>query len=392
MAMKLEHQLALLFDLNKCIGCQTCSVSCKVLWTREEGAEHEWWCTVNTQPGRGTPKDWEQMGGGERSGVPVPGHLPTREEFGGGWEYDFERLFYGGEGPGSDGAGGDGAGGDGAAKPLRPKAGSPDWGPNWDEDQGAGEYPNSYYFYLPRMCNHCTNPVCVEACPTGAMFKRAEDGIVVRNEDACRGYRFCMEACPYKKIYFNHVRGVAQQCNFCLPRLEQGVAPACVRSCPGRLAFVGFLDDESGPIHRLVNEWKVALPLHPEYGTAPNVFYVPPLAPDRLGPDGAVDESEPRIPLEYLESLFGPRVGGALERLRAEMDKRRAGGSSELLDTLIAYEWKSLLGPFTADPATLAGTGAAPRGPAAGGNGGAALDVTQWSGEGAPPARAGEAG
>src|ERR1019366_2656858 len=82
------RQMAMVFDLNKCIGCQTCSVACKVLWTQEEGMEHQWWCTVNTQPGRGTPKDWETMGGGERGGVPVPGHLPTREEFGGGWEFD----------------------------------------------------------------------------------------------------------------------------------------------------------------------------------------------------------------------------------------------------------------------------------------------------------------
>jgi DMSO reductase family type II enzyme iron-sulfur subunit len=352
---KLERQLAVVFDLNKCIGCQTCSVACKVLWTRDEGMEHQWWCTVNTQPGKGTPKDWEEMGGGERGGVPVPGHLPTREEFGGGWEFDFQRLFYGGQGN---------------AEPLRPKAGSPEWGPNWDEDQGAGEYPNSYYFYLPRICNHCTNPVCVESCPKGAMYKRAEDGIVVRDEDACRGYRFCMEACPYKKIYFNHVRQVAQHCIFCLPRVEQGVAPACVRQCPGRLAFVGYLDDPEGPIHRLVNEWKVAMPLHPEYGTAPNVFYVPPMAPYRLAPDGSMDESQPRIPLDYLEKLFGPRVGAVLEKLRGELQTVRSGGESEMLQTLIAYEWQSLLGPFTVDPAQLATSGAG----SAAGNGAAAAD------------------
>jgi DMSO reductase family type II enzyme iron-sulfur subunit len=340
---KLEHQLAMVFDLNKCIGCQTCSVACKVLWTREEGMEHQWWATVNTQPGRGTPKDWEQMGGGETRGVSVPGHLPTREEFGGGWEYDFDRLFYGGKG---------------STETLRPVEGSPEWGPNWDEDQGAGEYPNAYYFYLPRICNHCTNPVCVEACPRAeAMYKRPEDGIVVRDEDRCRGYRFCMEACPYKKIYYNHVRNIGQQCIFCLPRIEQGVAPACARQCPSRLVFVGFLDDESGPIHRLVNEWKVALPLHPEYGTVPNVFYVPPLSPYRLAADGSIDTSAPRIPIEYLEKLFGSRVGAALDRLQAEVDGVRGGGSSEMLDTLIAYQWQSLFGPFTKDPAELARAG-----------------------------------
>ena len=58
-----KRQLAWVFDLNKCIGCQTCSVACKVLWTQDEGTEYQWWCTVNTRPGKGTPKDWEQMGG-----------------------------------------------------------------------------------------------------------------------------------------------------------------------------------------------------------------------------------------------------------------------------------------------------------------------------------------
>jgi DMSO reductase family type II enzyme iron-sulfur subunit len=344
---KLEHQLAMVFDLNKCIGCQTCSVACKVLWTRDEGMEHQWWATVNTQPGKGTPKGWEQMGGGERGGVSVPGHLPTREEFGGGWEYDFQRLFYGGNGK---------------KEALRPSGGAEKWGPNWDEDQGAGEYPNTYYFYLPRICNHCTNPVCVEACPRAAMVKRPEDGIVVRDEESCRGYRFCMEACPYKKIYYNHIRNIGQQCIFCLPRIEEGVAPACARQCPSRLVFVGLLDDESGPIHKLVNEWKVALPLHPEYGTAPNVFYVPPLSPARIKPDGAVDAGAQRIPIEYLEELFGPRVGEVLDKLGTEIETVRGGGSSEMLDTLIAYQWQSLFGPFTKDPAELARASASANG------------------------------
>src|SRR5574341_1335871 len=189
-----KRQLAMVFDLNKCLGCQTCTIACKTLWTRDEGMEYMWWATVNTQPGKGTPKDWEQ-------------------------------------------------------------------------DQGGGKYPNSFYFYLPRICNHCTNPACLEACPRNAIYKRKEDGIVLISEERCKGYRFCMEACPYKKIYFNHVRQIGQKCIFCYPRIEKGVAPACARQCPGRLRFVGFLDDESGPIHKLVKQWKVALPLHPEAGT-----------------------------------------------------------------------------------------------------------------------------
>jgi ethylbenzene hydroxylase subunit beta/complex iron-sulfur molybdoenzyme family reductase subunit beta len=333
-----QHQLAMVFDLNKCTGCQTCSVACKVLWTREEGAEYQWWNIVNTQPGKGTPKDWEQMGGGYRDGELVLGHVPTREEFGGGWEYNYEEVYSHGKGQ---------------TVHLQPKGDAPTWGPNWDEDEGAGEYPNSYFFYLPRLCNHCTHPACVEACPRGAMFKREEDGVVLRNEDRCRGERRCMAACPYKRIYFNHVRNVSQHCMFCFPRLEKNVAPSCVRQCPGRMRFVGYLDDPNGPIHKLVNEWQVALPLHPEFGTGPNVFYVPPLAPPRLNPDRSFDETTPRIPTEYLESLFGPGVQQALETLKSEMEKKRRGESSELIDTLIVYRWQDLFGSFTADPAEI---------------------------------------
>jgi ethylbenzene hydroxylase subunit beta/complex iron-sulfur molybdoenzyme family reductase subunit beta len=185
------------------------------------------------------------------------------------------------------------------------------------------------------------------------MYKRPEDGIVLRDENECRGYMFCLEACPYKKIYFNYVRKISQHCIFCFPRLENGVAPACARQCPGRLVFVGYVDDTGGPIHRLINEWKVALPLHAEYGTGPNIFYIPPLAPYRLNEDGSIDESTPRIPIEYLERLFGPNVGRALDTLKGEMAKTRNGGKSELMDTLIVYQWKELLGPFGRDPVEL---------------------------------------
>jgi len=327
---KTRRQVAMVFDLNKCMGCQSCSVACKMLWTREQGEEYQWWCSVNTVPGRGVPRDWESMGGGYRGGELVLGREPTREEFGGGWRFNHEEVFYGGKGESVH------------LKPSTDDGSEPSWGPNWDEDQGAGEYPNSYYFYLPRICNHCTNPACVEACPSGAMYKRDEDGIVLRDEDRCSGSRACMRACPYKKIYFNHSRGVAQHCNLCFPRLDQGVAPACARNCPGRLAFVGRLEDEQSLIHRLVYEWKVAL-----------VFYVPPLSPYRLNEDRSIDRDTPRIPADYMESLFGPAVHDALATLQSEIERVRSGGHSELLDTLIVYEWKSLFGPYSREPATV---------------------------------------
>jgi ethylbenzene hydroxylase subunit beta/complex iron-sulfur molybdoenzyme family reductase subunit beta len=224
---------------------------------------------------------------------------------------------------------------------------------NWDEDEGAGEFPNAYFFYLPRMCNHCTDAPCVEACTSGAMFKREEDGLVLRDEDACSASQRCAQACPYKKIYFNEARNVSQHCMGCFPRLEQGVAPACVRQCPGRAAFVGFMDDESGPVAKLVSKWKVALPLHPEFNTSPNVYYVPPFAPPPLREDGSWDEGADRIPPSYLEELFGSDVHGALDVLRTELDRKRRGQDSELMDELILYHWKDCLGKYTRDPSEI---------------------------------------
>jgi ethylbenzene hydroxylase subunit beta/complex iron-sulfur molybdoenzyme family reductase subunit beta len=333
------HQLAWVFDLNKCSGCQTCSVACKVHWTSGNGTDPMWWCTVNTQPGRGTPRDWEKMGGGyDGVGNPIPGHLPTAEELGGAWDFNWQEVYFGGKG---------------REVFLEQTQGQPTWGVNWDEDQGGGEYPNAYFFYLPRLCNHCTRPACLEACPEGAIYKREVDGLVLRNETRCKGEQECVRACPYKKIYFNAERRVSQHCIGCFPRLEKGVAPACVRQCPGRGAFIGFIDDEESAVHKLIRQWGVALPLHAEWNTEPNVFYVPPLSPFKLREDLSVDESERRLPLEYLESLFGPEVEAVLQTLEEHRARRRRGEPSELMNTLIAYEWKELLGPFTADPAEI---------------------------------------
>jgi len=334
-----QRQLAWVFDLNRCIGCQTCSVACKVLWTLDQDTSHMWWCSVNTQPGRGTPRDYEQMGGGyDAHGKLVAGRLPTAAEVGEPWTFNFQDVY---------------AAGKGQADFLHPNGAPPTWGMNWDEDQGAGEYPNAYFFYLPRICNHCTQPSCVEACPNDAMYKRPEDGLVLRDEDKCRGSRQCIRACPYKKIYFNETRNVSQHCVGCFPRIEKGVAPACARQCAGRAVFVGFMDDEAGAVHKFVRRWGIALPLHPEWNTQPNVYYIPPLSPFRIRPDASIDESERRVPISYLESLFGPQVRSALNTLEAEIAKRKQGQQSEMLKTLIAYEWKEMLGPFTRDPAEI---------------------------------------
>lgn len=320
------RQVAMVLDLNKCLGCHTCTIACKKLWNRDAGTDYAYWNNVESLPGKGYPKQWVAHGGRTDRGEVRRGTLDRLDDgYGRSWSFNHAEVIA------TDGKHG---------KPawIKPQ-GDPTWGPNWDEDEGAGEYPaDNHYFYLPRLCNHCTHPACVDACPRTAISKREEDGIVLVDQDRCHGYRFCAEACPYKKIYFDPLRNVATKCIFCLPRVTQGVAPACARQCPGRLRFVGYLDDRDKPIWKLVHEWQVALPLHPEFGLEPNVFYVPPLSPPKLDAQGRPTD-QPRIPLEYLVELFGPGATAALATLERERAKKRAGNSSALMDLLIAYDW-----------------------------------------------------
>ncbi|MBQ62448.1 MAG: respiratory nitrate reductase subunit beta [Gammaproteobacteria bacterium] len=335
-----NRQLAMVIDLNKCMGCQTCTVSCKVQSTNDKGMDHQWWMKVNTMPGRGYPKDWEQMGGGyDADGNLVQGKQPTQEDYGGApMEFNYDEVIYGRQGQDVH---------------LAPKE-KPTWGPNWNEDVGSGEWPNAYYFYMPRMCGSCNKPSCAHACPHDAISKRDEDGIIEINQRACESCttQECMSACPYKEVYHNQVTMSAQKCNWCAPRVDEGVAPACVRSCPGRAMWVDYLDNEEGAVHKVVKKYEAALPLHPEYGTEPNVFYVPPIGPACYNEDGTLDEETPRVPTEYLESLFGPKVHEALGVLKSEMAKRRQEPRepSELTDALVAKRYPELLGELSNDP------------------------------------------
>jgi nitrate reductase beta subunit len=209
---------------------------------------------------------------------------------------------------------------------------------NWDEDVGSLNADENYFFYLPRICNHCTYPACLEACPRKAIYKRDEDGIVVIDQDRCQGYRYCIKACPYKKIYFNEVTGKSEKCIFCYPRLEKGQVNACAAQCPGRLRFVGLLDDPGSPVYKLVFVHKIALPLFPEKGTQPNVFYVPPFNPPKRENYGQSIPEDSRLPLDYLLYLFGPEVKDVITRLEAELRKAQGGGRSEVLQLLIGRD------------------------------------------------------
>ena len=146
------------------------------MWTNRNGREYMYWNNVETQPGLGYPRDCEEMGGGfDADGALRLGRQPSQDDYGMPWDYNYEEALMTGTDPW-----------------LRPNV-KPTWGANWDEDQGAGDYPNSYYFYLPRLCNHCTNPACLAACPRDAIYKREEDGIVLVDQERCRGYRYCVQ-------------------------------------------------------------------------------------------------------------------------------------------------------------------------------------------------------
>jgi nitrate reductase beta subunit len=95
--------------------------------------------------------------------------------------------------------------------------------------------------YLPRLCEHCLNPACVASCPSGSIYKREEDGIVLIDQDKCRGWRMCVSGCPYKKIYYNWQSGKAEKCIFCYPRIEAGQPTVCSETCVGRIRYLGVL-------------------------------------------------------------------------------------------------------------------------------------------------------
>ena len=159
----------------------------------------------------------------------------------------------------------------------------------------TGTYPNARLQALPVLCNHCADAPCAEVCPTGATEK-LESGIVEVDQEKCIGCRYCMVACPYNARTFNfskpkgyypdkglvtfeqvryqeHVVGTVDKCNFCATRLEQGLQPACVQTCPAKARFFGDLDDPNSEVAQLIAK-EGGYQLHPELGTDPSVYYL----------------------------------------------------------------------------------------------------------------------
>lgn len=342
----IQKQVRMVFDLNKCLGCHACTMGCKTMWTdRNQGQMYQYWNNVETRPGKGYPKDWETLGGivGDDTHV---GNLPKIvESYGAPWEYNYGEVLKT-------------EGGDATSSLLAPSP-SPDgpnaYASNWDEDVGEDTMPNAYYFYLPRICNHCTKPACVAACPRQAIYKREEDGIVLVDQNRCRGYRYCVRGCPYKKVYYNPVEKISQKCIFCYPRVEdpKGLGPTfqasfCFTQCVGRIRYVGYSTNSDANVNKLVDKWKVALRLRPDFGTEPNLFYIPPLSPPTFSSAGGAPTNTPRIPLSVLGQMFGDtesqnvsareqRISEIFDILGTERAKVAAGGSSELISILTAH-------------------------------------------------------
>lgn len=161
---------------------------------------------------------------------------------------------------------------------------------SWVEYIEKGTYPNASRSFLPRLCNQCSEPQCVTVCPTGATYKRKEDGIVVVESDICIGCKYCMQACPYDARFINPNTGTADKCDFCLHRVTQGLEPSCVNTCQGRARIFGDLNDPNSEVAKLVATEPVTV-LRQEMGTKPNVFYI--------GADHA-DESDTRVAGQYI--------------------------------------------------------------------------------------------
>lgn len=413
--MKIKAQIGMVMNLDKCIGCHTCSVTCKNTWTNRKGAEYMWFNNVETKPGIGYPKQWENQdkykGGWElkngklelRSGSRANRlknifhnpDQPTIDDYYEPWDYDYEKLQQSPELKHQP-----------VARPKSKITGeymNLEWGPNWEDDLAgvhesgyqdpnmAGieesvrmEFEQVFMMYLPRICEHCINPSCVSSCPSGAMYKREEDGIVLVDQNACRSWRFCVSSCPYKKVYFNWQTNKAEKCTLCFPRIEQGLPTICSETCVGRIRYLGvmfydadrveaaasvaneqdlyesqldiFLDPndpeviaaareanipedwieyaQRSPIYKMAVEWKIALPLHPEYRTLPMVWYVPPLSPitnmvEGKGATAAPEDIFPaiddmRIPVQYLANLLSAGDTEVIKKVLKKMAVMRS--------------------------------------------------------------------
>ena len=143
---------------------------------------------------------------------------------------------------------------------------------SWVKQIERGKYPNTQRHFLPRLCNHCEHPSCVEACPTTASYQR-DDGIVLIHKERCIGCQLCVSACPYDSRFLHPEEKIASKCTFCDHRVDNGVVPSCVNTCQGKARIFGDMNDPTSEVARLISREAVQV-LKPELGTEPRVFYI----------------------------------------------------------------------------------------------------------------------
>jgi molybdopterin-containing oxidoreductase family iron-sulfur binding subunit len=160
-------------------------------------------------------------------------------------------------------------------------------------EKEEGTFPFAYKVFMPVRCNHCSDPPCVPVCPTGASYVREKDNLVLIDQDKCIGCGTCVVACPYdvrflpesargyygaptpyeRAAYQKWQKGTVQKCTLCVHRLDAGLEPACIATCPTKALTFGDLNDPRSEISRLVRERPHFRP-SAELGTDPNVFYL----------------------------------------------------------------------------------------------------------------------
>lgn len=143
---------------------------------------------------------------------------------------------------------------------------------SWVKVVEKGTYPNVRRSFLPILCNNCENPICLQNCPVNATWQR-EDGIVIVDPHRCIGCKYCIASCPYNVRHINPIRKIVQKCTFCHHRVDAGLQPACVESCPPGARIFGDLNDPDSEISKLLAENATQV-LKPEMGTDPRVFYI----------------------------------------------------------------------------------------------------------------------
>jgi sulfite dehydrogenase (quinone) subunit SoeB len=153
--------------------------------------------------------------------------------------------------------------------------------------------------HFPRSCLHCEEPACVTVCPTGASYKRTEDGIVLVNEDICIGCKLCSWACPYGAREYDEQEGVMKKCTLCIDKIynetlpEESRVPACVSTCPSGARSFGDLGDPESAVSKLVAS-RGGYDLMPEQGTRPVNKYLPP-RPRQRGEEEPGGDKAPRM-------------------------------------------------------------------------------------------------